>query len=182
MKKSPSKHGVPARKQARNKAKTTLRESEEQFRTMPNAIPQQLKASETNEKESVEGAAEPRKPIENNLVKFRLYVTGDSPNSVAAEFNLRMLCSEYCKDRYEIEIVDVVRYPDRALADGVLLTPLLVRLSPAPILKIAGRLNLFEPIRQALGLSGSESPTPLPSNGTPRVQGRYDIKPADGIE
>ncbi len=149
---------------------------------MPNAIPQQLKASKTNEKESVEGAAGPRKPTENNLVKFRLYVTSDSPNSVAAEFNLRMLCSEYCKDRHEIEIVEVMRNPDRALADGVLLTPLLVRLSPEPILKIAGRLNLFGPIRQALGLSGNESPTPPPSNGSPHVQGRYDIKPSDGIE
>ncbi len=149
---------------------------------MPNAIPQQLKASKTNEKESAKGAAESRKSKENNLVKFRLYVTGDCPDSITAEFNLRILCIEYYKERHEIEIVDVMLNPDRALADGVLLTPLLVRVSPGPILKIAGSLSLFEPIRQALGLSKGELPTPPPSNGTPKIHGRYDIKPSDGIE
>jgi circadian clock protein KaiB len=141
-----------------------------------------MKASKSNGNGTGEGAAKAQKPTENNFVKFRLYVAGDCPNSIVAEFNLRTLCDAYFKERHEIEIVDVTLNPDRALADGVLLTPLLVRLSPAPILKIAGSLNLFEPIRQALGLSGSEPPTPPPSNGTPEVRGRYDIKPTDGIE
>jgi circadian clock protein KaiB len=84
--------------------------------------------------------------------KFRLYVAGDAHNSTQAIANLRALCREVLDDRHEIEIIDVLREPKRALADGVLLTPMLVKLSPAPIRKIIGSLNQREPIMQALGL------------------------------
>jgi len=85
--------------------------------------------------------------------RFRLYVAGDSPNSAKAVANLRELCREILDDRHEIEVVDVLREPNRALKDGVLLTPMLVKLSPGPVRKIVGSLNNREPILQALGLS-----------------------------
>jgi circadian clock protein KaiB len=84
--------------------------------------------------------------------KFRLYVAGEASNSTQAITNLRSFCREVLDERSEIEIVDVLREPKRALADGVLLTPMLVKLSPAPIRKIIGNLNQREPILQALGL------------------------------
>ena len=84
--------------------------------------------------------------------KFRLYVAGNSPNSAKAVANLRSLCREILDDRHEIEVVDVLREPKRALEDGVLLTPMLVKLSPAPVRKIIGSLTQREPILQALGL------------------------------
>ena len=84
--------------------------------------------------------------------KFRLYVAGDAPHSTQAIANLRALCRELLPERYEIEVVDVLREQQRALADGVLLTPMLVKLSPAPIRKIVGSLSQREPVLQALGL------------------------------
>jgi circadian clock protein KaiB len=84
--------------------------------------------------------------------KFRLYVAGDGPNSLQAIANLNALCREHLPERHEIEIVDVLREQQRALADGVMLTPLLVKLSPAPIRKIIGTLSRREPVLQALGL------------------------------
>jgi len=85
--------------------------------------------------------------------KFRLYVAGNGPHSSEAIANLEALCAELLPDRHEVEIVDVLREQDRALADGVMLTPLLVKLSPAPLRRIIGTLNQREPILQALGLS-----------------------------
>ncbi len=84
---------------------------------------------------------------------FRLYVAGDAPNSAQAVANLSALCRELLPERHEIEVVDVLRDPKRALADGVLITPLLVKLTPAPIRKIVGSLSKREPLLQALGLS-----------------------------
>lgn len=55
-------------------------------------------------------------------------------------------------DRHEIEVVDVFQYPGRALADGVMLTPMLVKLLPAPERKIIGSLSQDDVIIQALGL------------------------------
>jgi circadian clock protein KaiB len=89
----------------------------------------------------------------SQLFKFRLYVAGESPNSAKAIANLRALCREILDDRHEIEVVDVMREPQRALKDGVLLTPMLVKLSPGPVRKIVGSLDNREPILQALGLS-----------------------------
>jgi circadian clock protein KaiB len=83
--------------------------------------------------------------------KFRLYIAGDGPNSAQAINNLNALCSELLPDRYEIEIVDVLRDQQRALTDGVMLTPMLVKLAPAPISKIVGTLSQRAPVLRALG-------------------------------
>jgi circadian clock protein KaiB len=85
--------------------------------------------------------------------KFRLYVAGTGPNSAQALVNLNALCRNYLPERHEIEIVDVLVDPKRALADGVMLTPQLVKLSPAPILNIVGNLSQTQPVLLALGLS-----------------------------
>jgi circadian clock protein KaiB len=84
--------------------------------------------------------------------KFRLYVAGDGPNSMQAIANLKSLCREFLPDRHEIEMVDVLREPQRALDDQVLLTPMLLKISPAPIRKIIGTLSQPEVLRHALGL------------------------------
>jgi len=84
--------------------------------------------------------------------KFRLYVAGEGPNSTQAIANLNALCREILPGRHEIEVINVLREPYRALDDDVLLTPTLVRLSPAPVRKIVGNLNRREPLLQALGL------------------------------
>ena len=60
--------------------------------------------------------------------KFRLYVAGDTLNSAQAIANLTALCRDYLPRRHEIEIIDVFREPKRALADGVMMTPMLLRL------------------------------------------------------
>jgi circadian clock protein KaiB len=85
--------------------------------------------------------------------KFRLYVAGDAPNSAQAIANLTALCKAYLKDRHSIEVVNVFREPKRALADGILMTPTLVKLAPTPAPKrIIGTLSQTQPVLQALGL------------------------------
>jgi circadian clock protein KaiB len=87
--------------------------------------------------------------------KFRLYVAGGGPHSSLAIVNLNAICAEHLRDRHEIEVVDVLIHQRRALAEGVMMTPLLVKFSPAPIIKIVGALSLAEPVLQALGLHHS---------------------------
>lgn len=82
--------------------------------------------------------------------KFRLYVAGDSPNSLQATANLRAFCAEHLPDLHQIEIVDVLHEPKRALDEGVFLTPTLVRLSPQPVRKIIGTLKESSVLLQLL--------------------------------
>ena len=84
--------------------------------------------------------------------KFRLYVAGDAPNSAQAQENLVMFCETYLPDRYEIDVVDVLKVPMLALKDNVLMTPTLLRLSPAPVRKIVGALSQMQTVLDALGL------------------------------
>jgi circadian clock protein KaiB len=54
---------------------------------------------------------------------------------------------------HEVEIVDILLHPERALVDGVLLTPMLVKLAPAPIRRVVGSLSQRETVLHALGFS-----------------------------
>ena len=84
--------------------------------------------------------------------KFRLYIAGDASNSVQAVANLTALCREHLPERHEIEVVDVLLHPERALADGILLTPMLVKCSPSPVRMMVGTLSRRETVLQTLGL------------------------------
>jgi circadian clock protein KaiB len=86
------------------------------------------------------------------MFKFRLYVAGDTLNSMQALANLTALCREYLPNRHHIEVVDLLREPKRALADGVLMTPTLVILAPSPARKIVGTLNQTQTVLRTLGL------------------------------
>jgi circadian clock protein KaiB len=46
----------------------------------------------------------------------------------------------------------VFKEPKRALADGILMTPTLVRLAPLPLQRIVGTLSGTQTVLQALGL------------------------------
>ena len=87
------------------------------------------------------------------VCRFLLYIAGDGPNSVHALANLGEICREYLPHRHEIEVVDVLKEQGRSLKDGVLMTPLLVKLSPGPVRKIVGSLSHREAVLQALELS-----------------------------
>jgi circadian clock protein KaiB len=84
--------------------------------------------------------------------KFRLYVAGDTQNSMQALANLRKFCQTYLADDYDIEVIDVFKEPCQTLDAGIFMTPTLVKLSPFPVLKIVGTLSQTEIILQALGL------------------------------
>jgi circadian clock protein KaiB len=86
------------------------------------------------------------------LFKFRLYVAGDAQNSVQALANLSALCRTYLPERHEIEVVNVFQAPKRALADGIFMTPALIKLAPTPVRRIVGTLSQTQPVLHALGL------------------------------
>jgi circadian clock protein KaiB len=73
-------------------------------------------------------------------VLFILYIKSLTPNSVQAETNLRAMCQTNFPE-YDIEIIDVLKDPDRALADGIIVTPTLVKVAPVPQQVIMGNLS-----------------------------------------
>ncbi|HUR58107.1 MAG TPA: circadian clock KaiB family protein [Opitutaceae bacterium] len=85
-------------------------------------------------------------------VVLRLYVAGQLPGSAEAEAMLRTLCAEQATKPPKLEVVDLLQQPDRALQDGIMVTPTLVRLTPKPEVRILGFLSDLARVRSALGL------------------------------
>ncbi len=89
-----------------------------------------------------------------SLFKFRLYTADGTQNSAQALANLNALCQSHLLGRYEIEVVDVFREPERARAEGIRMTPTLIKVSPAPTCKIVGSLSQTKAVLVALGMEG----------------------------
>jgi circadian clock protein KaiB len=88
-----------------------------------------------------------------SALKLRLYIAGNAPNSVRAIANLKAFCADALFDGHEIEIVDLLKDPSRALADGIVVTPTLLKLSPAPALRVIGNLSDTSKLMHSLGAS-----------------------------
>jgi circadian clock protein KaiB len=103
-----------------------------------------MRRNKTKEKSPVAAAA--------SAMVMRLYVVNHAPNSVRAVANITEICKEYLQDKFKLEIIDVLEYPLRALADGILVTPSLTKLSPSPVAKIVGNLSDRGAVLHALGI------------------------------
>jgi circadian clock protein KaiB len=89
------------------------------------------------------------------VVVMRLYIADNAPNSVRAVANLEAICKEHLKDKFKLEIIDVLEYPQRALADGIVVTPSLTKVSPSPAAKVVGNLSDKGSVLHALGIKES---------------------------
>jgi circadian clock protein KaiB len=85
---------------------------------------------------------------------LRLYVAGRAPNSVRAAQNLKRICEQNAIRGYDLEVVDVTSDPARAMSDGVLVTPTLVRLKPEPVQTLLGDLSVESAVLTVLGATG----------------------------
>jgi circadian clock protein KaiB len=92
--------------------------------------------------------------VATTVVVMVLYVTESGPNSVRAIANIEAICQEHLKDNFRLEIVDVLEYPRRALADGIVVTPGLAKVSPLPAATVVGNLSDTGEVLRALGIRG----------------------------
>jgi circadian clock protein KaiB len=99
--------------------------------------------------------------------ELRLYVAGKTPRSLAAFENLTKICEECLPGQYQIEVVDLLQFPQLAKGDQIVAIPTLVRKLPEPIRKVIGDLSNIErtlvglqlrPLAQPGGWSGTPAP------------------------
>ena len=93
-------------------------------------------------------------PAATTVIVLRLYIANNAPNSIQAVANLEAICKEHLGEAYKLEVVDVLEYPQRALADGVLVTPSLAKISPTPVTRVIGNLSDKASVLRALGIRG----------------------------
>ncbi len=72
---------------------------------------------------------------------LRLYVAGQSPQSVRAFANLKLVCEEHLKGRYQIELIDLRKNPQLARGDQIVAIPTVGRRLPRPLRTVIGGMS-----------------------------------------
>src|SRR4051812_5498074 len=106
-------------------------------------------ATATSKKKAAARRPAPRKPL---AWKLRLYVAGQTPKSVRAFANLKVLCEENLEGRYQIEVIDILEHPDKARGDQIVAIPTLVIKLPHAVRKIIGDLSDADKVLVGLAL------------------------------
>ena len=73
-------------------------------------------------------------------------MTGASPRTSAAIANLRRICEEELVGQYDLEIIDVLEFPELAEDERILATPTLIKSLPPPLRRVIGDLSNKEKV------------------------------------
>jgi circadian clock protein KaiB len=90
--------------------------------------------------------------VEASPYVLRLYISGMTARSTEAIGNIRAICDEYLQGRYQLEIIDVYKNPERTAPDQIVATPTLVKQLPAPLRRLVGTLSDEERVLVGLDL------------------------------
>ncbi len=84
----------------------------------------------------------------NKKIKYvlKLYVTGQTTNSVLAIKNLKEVLDSDPGLNYELKIIDILKNPQLAEDDKILAAPTLTRTLPSPAKRIIGNLSNKEKV------------------------------------
>jgi len=89
-------------------------------------------------------------PKKNYVLK--LYVAGNTPNSVRALKTLKDILEQEFEGVYALKVIDVLKNPQLAEEDKILATPTLSKILPPPVRKIIGDLSDREKVLIGLDL------------------------------
>jgi circadian clock protein KaiB len=84
--------------------------------------------------------------------ELRLYVAGQTPKSLLALANPKLICESNLAGEYRIEVIDLSKNPQLASGDQILALPTLVRKLPSPVKRIIGDLSNTERVLVGLDL------------------------------
>jgi circadian clock protein KaiB len=84
--------------------------------------------------------------------QLTLFVTGGSPNSVRAINNLMVICEQYLRGRYELEVIDVYQRPEMAKQEQIIALPTLIKKQPGPLRRLVGDMSDTSKVLRGLGI------------------------------
>jgi circadian clock protein KaiB len=78
---------------------------------------------------------------EATLYVLRLFVAGQTPRSVHAITNIKRICEDHLKGRYELEVIDLYQQPQLARGEQIIAVPTLVKKLPLPLRRLIGDMS-----------------------------------------
>lgn len=111
------------------------------------------------EKKGINNAAQEQEGKSARPVLLRLFVSGTTQRSHNAIQNLRQICEEHLKGRYELQIIDVHQNQEMVRENQILAVPTLLKELPPPLRKIVGELSEKEKVLKGLDIQPKEHDT-----------------------
>ncbi len=103
-------------------------------------------------KKSLARAEAALKEKETTTYVLRLYVTGTTPRSLQAIANIKAICEEHLRGRYDLEVIDLYQQPVLAAGEQIIAAPTLIKKLPDPLRRIIGDMTNTEKVLVGLDL------------------------------
>jgi len=92
------------------------------------------------------------KTVKEETWELWLYIAGQTPKSILALENITKYSKEHLREKYIIEVVDLLKAPQLAEDDEIFAIPTLVRKTPKPLRRIIGDLSDKEKVLTGLNI------------------------------
>jgi circadian clock protein KaiB len=95
---------------------------------------------------------------DSRLAKYvlRLYVSGSTSKSALAVENIKRICEQHLKNRYDLEVIDIYQQPNLARDEQIVAVPTLIKRFPPPVRRLIGDLSNLKKVLFGLDLGRRE--------------------------
>jgi circadian clock protein KaiB len=87
---------------------------------------------------------------------LRLYVSGSTLKSARAVENIKRICEQHLKNRYDLEVIDIYQQPNLARDEQIVAVPTLIKRSPPPLRRLIGDLSNLKKVLFGLDVGMQE--------------------------
>ena len=87
---------------------------------------------------------------------LRLYVSVSTGKSRQAVENIKRVCEEHLKNRYDLEVIDIYQQPQLARGEQIVAVPTLIKRLPLPLRRLVGDMSNQEKVLWGLDLRKRE--------------------------
>jgi circadian clock protein KaiB len=87
---------------------------------------------------------------------LRLYVSGSTLKSQRAVENIKRVCEEHLKGRYDLEVIDIYRQANLARDEQIVAVPTLIKRLPPPLQRLVGDMSNLRNVLFGLDLRARE--------------------------
>jgi circadian clock protein KaiB len=88
---------------------------------------------------------------------LRLYVSGSTLKSALAVENIKRICEQHLKNRYDLKVIDIYQQPNLARDEQIVAVPTLIKRLPSPLRRLVGDMSNLKKVLFGLDLGMQES-------------------------
>ena len=87
---------------------------------------------------------------------LRLYISDSTLKSERAVANLKRVCEDHLKGRYDLEVIDIHKHAHLARDEQIVAVPTLIKRLPAPLQRLVGDMSDLNKVLFGLDLKTRE--------------------------